>query len=65
MDDAAKAEATLARDADRLAGSLAGLEFRYADPERNFDRRRVLGTVASLIKVRGARNTTRSTTDTH
>ncbi|EST05697.1 RecF/RecN/SMC, N-terminal [Kalmanozyma brasiliensis GHG001] len=34
-----------------LSSKLAGMDFRYTDPEPNFDRSRVKGLVASLIQL--------------
>ena len=36
---------------DVLNGQLAGLDFKFADPEAKFDRRRVKGVVARLMRV--------------
>ena len=36
---------------DVLNGQLAGLDFKFADPEAKFDRRRVRGVVATLMRV--------------
>jgi structural maintenance of chromosome 2 len=36
---------------DVLNGQLAGLDFKFADPEAKFDRRRVKGVVAKLMRV--------------
>ena len=36
---------------DVLNGQLAGLDFKFADPEAKFDRRRVRGVVAKLMRV--------------
>ena len=43
---------------EALAASCADYDFKYSDPERNFDRRRVKGTVASNLRVRSARDST-------
>ena len=37
---------------DVLNGQLAGLDFKFADPEAKFDRRRVRGVVAKLMRVK-------------
>jgi structural maintenance of chromosome 2 len=44
------AQSTKAR-ADELQGRLSNCQFQYADPERNFDRSRVKGIVADLVRV--------------
>lgn len=36
---------------DVLNGQLAGLDFKFADPEAKFDRRRVRGVIAKLMRV--------------
>lgn len=36
---------------EALSGELRGLEFEFADPERGFDRNRVKGTLAKLVRV--------------
>ena len=61
-DVAAAAEATRVREAeavrqtqdrvDALAGQLAQLDFSFSDPERGFDRSRVKGVLARLIRVK-------------
>lgn len=48
--------ASLWKRHDALASSLAAHDFKYTDPVRGFDRRRVKGTVASNISVRDQRN---------
>lgn len=35
-----------------LSAQLANVQFMYRDPERNFDRSKVKGVVAKLIKVK-------------
>lgn len=35
-----------------LSGQLANVEFSYSDPEKNFDKSRVKGVVAKLIRVK-------------
>lgn len=35
-----------------LSGQLANVDFTYRDPEKNFDRSKVKGVVARLIKVK-------------
>ena len=42
---------SLQSDADALRRKIAGLDFSYADPSPNFDRRRVKGLVAQLFKL--------------
>jgi structural maintenance of chromosome 2 len=65
-------EAELASEVERTKSELAGLsrrekqlgkevsrfDFKYEDPEPNFDRRRVTGTVASNFTVRNPRDST-------
>ena len=41
----------LQSEAEGLRRQVAGLDFTYADPEPNFDRRRVKGLVAQLFKL--------------
>jgi len=36
---------------EALSGELRGLEFEFADPERGFNRNRVKGTLAKLVRV--------------
>ena len=36
---------------DSLGSQLASLDFQFSDPERNFDRSRVKGKVAKLLRV--------------
>lgn len=43
--------ARLSRDAEALANSLGGLEFRYSKPTADFDRRCVKGSVAANLRV--------------
>mmetsp|Transcript_7154 Transcript_7154/g.12012 ORF Transcript_7154/g.12012 Transcript_7154/m.12012 type:complete len:1198 (-) Transcript_7154:278-3871(-) len=43
---------------DSIAASTSGLVFKYCDPEPGFDRGRVMGTVASNLKVRDLKNAT-------
>ena len=35
-----------------LSGQLANVEFTYRDPVKNFDRSKVKGVIAKLIKVK-------------
>lgn len=37
-----------------ISSQLANVEFSYDDPERNFDKSRVKGVVAKLIKVKSS-----------
>ena len=37
---------------EELRGRLGGLDFRFADPERGFDRSKVKGVVARLVKIK-------------
>ncbi|KAK9836025.1 hypothetical protein WJX81_006911 [Elliptochloris bilobata] len=39
---------------DELASTLSGMDFSYKDPERGFDRGRVKGVVARLVRVKDA-----------
>ncbi len=51
--EAARAAAAAARDrAAELSSRLAALDFAFKDPERGFDRARVKGVVAKLVRVR-------------
>ena len=50
--------AQLSRKQDELAGSLAGLDFKYTDPERGFDRSRVKGTIAANLSISDQANVT-------
>jgi len=36
----------------KLSGELANVHFSYRDPERNFDRSKVKGVVARLIRIK-------------
>lgn len=47
-----KAASELKYQIDDLSARLAKFDFQYSDPERNFDRRRVKGKVAKLIRVK-------------
>jgi len=52
--EAETAESNLrdAREAvDALHGQLAGLDFKFTDPESNFDRSKVKGVIAKLMRV--------------
>lgn len=50
--DEESAAATLRDRINKLAGPLSSAyDFRYTDPKPNFDRRRVHGTVAKLVRV--------------
>lgn len=42
----------LEKTAREISSRLGKVEFNYRDPERNFDRSRVKGVVAKLIKVK-------------
>lgn len=37
---------------------MAGLDFQFRDPERGFDRARVKGVMAKLVRIRDAATTT-------
>ena len=51
----AAAAVTKAQDkVDSLGSQLASLDFQFSDPERNFDRSRVKGKVAQLVRVEDA-----------
>ena len=41
-----------------MASTLSHLDFKYADPEKKWDRRRVKGTVAANLSVRDGKNAT-------
>lgn len=57
--EAARAAVQRLKDrADELSSALAGVDFRFADPERGFDRSRVKGVVAKLVRVKDAAATT-------
>jgi len=43
---------------EQLASRLAGVDFRYTDPEKKFDRRRVKGTVASNLTLKETKHAT-------
>lgn len=63
MLDAALSKATGAVSAaqdrvDELHSSLANVDFRYVDPEKGFDRSRVKGVVARLVRVKDPNTTT-------
>jgi len=70
FDPAACAAAEATRDAEKaavrecqeqvdvLSSQLAGLDFRYSDPEKNFDRNRVKGVVAKLVRLQDPAATT-------
>ena len=45
-------------EVDKLSSQLMAINFEFQDPERNFDRRRVKGTVAKLVHVEDAAATT-------
>ena len=40
---------------ESIAGSVRWLDFQYRDPEPNFDRRKVHGVVAKLVRVKDQR----------
>lgn len=50
--------AQLCKREEQLSGSLSNFDFKYSDPEKGFDRRRVKGTVASNLRVRDPANAT-------
>lgn len=50
--------AVLSERADQLSARLSSCEFRYADPYPRFDRRKVHGLVAKLIRVKDPKLTT-------
>ena len=55
----ATAAVAAARDkVDSLSGQLASLDFQYRDPEKGFDRSRVKGKVAKLLRVKDVAATT-------
>mmetsp|Transcript_25105 Transcript_25105/g.59524 ORF Transcript_25105/g.59524 Transcript_25105/m.59524 type:complete len:1178 (-) Transcript_25105:240-3773(-) len=43
---------------DKLASQVSGMEVEYRDPSANFDRRKVKGIVASLIRLKDAKTAT-------
>lgn len=45
-------------EVDKLSSQLMAINFEFQDPERNFDRTRVKGTVAKLVHVEDAAATT-------
>jgi structural maintenance of chromosome 2 len=53
-----KAGSILGRQERDLASHVTGVDFKYSDPQTNFDRRRVKGTVASNMRVRDAAHST-------
>lgn len=42
----------LEKKAHEISSGLGGIGFNYRDPEKNFDRSRVKGVVAKLIRVK-------------
>jgi len=50
--------ARLSKDANSLANSLGGLEFKYSKPTPDFDRRCVKGSVAANLRVQDAAHAT-------
>jgi hypothetical protein len=42
----------------KLSGELANVHFSYRDPERNFDRSKVKGVVARLIRIKDSSTAT-------
>lgn len=50
--------AVLTERVDQLSARLESCDFRYTDPHANFDRRKVHGLVAKLIRVKDPRMTT-------
>lgn len=42
----------------KLSGELANVHFNYRDPERNFDRSKVKGVVARLIRIKDSSTAT-------
>lgn len=55
---AAAAAAAAQEAVSTLASQLAALDFQFRDPERGFDRSRVKGVVAKLLRVKDAAATT-------
>ncbi len=55
---AAAAVAAAQETVSTLSGQLAALDFQYRDPERGFDRSRVKGVVAKLLRVKDAATST-------
>jgi structural maintenance of chromosome 2 len=57
--DEARAAVRTARDrVDELSSQLASINFQYKDPEKGFDRGRVKGVVAKLIRVTDPKSAT-------
>ena len=50
--------AKLVKREEGLSGKLSSLDFKYSNPEKGFDRRRVKGTVASNLRVTDPANVT-------
>lgn len=46
----------LSKREEEISSSVAGFDFKYSEPERGFDSRRVKGTVAANIRIRDAVN---------
>jgi structural maintenance of chromosome 2 len=58
VSSATVAVATAQEKVDVLSSQLASLDFQFRDPERGFDRSRVKGKVAKLLRVKDAAVTT-------
>ena len=56
MQEKQKAASELGKKEREIAVSVGNVDFRYSDPEKNFDRSRVKGTVASNLSVVDAAN---------
>jgi structural maintenance of chromosome 2 len=51
LSDEKSAVATLHERVDQLSARLSAFDFQFASPRPGFDRRRVMGTVATLLRV--------------
>lgn len=58
LQDERRHTAVFTERVDQLSARLASCDFRYSDPHPNFNRRRVHGLVAKLIRLKDPRMTT-------
>lgn len=58
IEDEKRIVAALTDTIDQLSARLASCDFQYADPYPNFDRRKVNGIVAKLVRVKDPKMTT-------
>lgn len=58
LDEERQIVATLRDKVDQLSARAASCEFRFSDPYPNFDRRKVHGLVAKLVRVKDPKVTT-------